>query len=412
MELNMKLIKTNTESESLINKSIASEFKGKTKDIRYIIINKNILFTFNIKDGYSLKVAKIIISKLQIFKDSESNLILSINNNNISALYLDFSTLDISIVIQDIEYSFGALLSIYENYKKNNTAFFYIDIDILNEGIISLSEMLEISDSFFHKITNLKELEHFEFKKVKESNFSKEGLKKNIDKILEILRKRYIKKTKHIKLIFISIISLIFIGATGLYIYNYIEAEKAAEQKRLLIEARNKALKNMKLNKEETLLKTLLINNKLSKSIIKKIREDNNINSLNINKKEVQIISSSKRKNFSNSKTIKKIGEDIYIENISLDSFIDIPKNYKKAIKSFKHKIKRYKLEDFFKEDNPNIKYINSIIANKSVSIRTYNSKKEFIEDLILLENLSDYKFSLSAYITFDKIEVIYNFYN
>ena len=411
--MEMKLIKVSSLSNSNIKKAIKDIYNKIDKNIEYIELREHLIFTFDKTDKYQEKIAKSIISNLDIFKKSEVALILSLNNNNITATYLNLINLDTEIIMKDVPYDLGILLSIFENYKKNNPDIFYIDSNELNEGINQLSDMLEISTSFFYKI-DFEKADLKQLKSVSSVDFSLETLKKyfkkiDINKYKVKLKDFYKKNKKHVLYVGVSLL-IIIITAIGFKYYNYIQEEKrkaielenSRKLKEILAQER---LKNS-LSRE---LKNLFENKKLTDFVIKNIE---NIESLEYVNKQYKISYFSKNiKNFfnKNSKVIKiKLNKNNYkiFEFIDKKDLLNIRNFSNKQIKSLNLETKKISLNNFLNYyDNANF-----VMNNNNWSFRKYNSFNDFKKDLILIKHIGDYKINLTIFNSQNIYNVKYDF--
>ena len=410
----MKLIKISSFNDSTINKSIKNNFEKVDKSIRYLKISDSLIFAFSETDGYAVKIAKSIALQLIEFKKSETALILSLNSGNITVTYLNLVSLEIEAVMKDIEYNIGALLSVFENYRKENPSIFYIDSANLNQGIIDLSNMLEISEGFFHKIVEDDTFD-FKFEKLKQSKYSLQRLKQKLNKDYFIDKKNnlanYILENKKKASLIIAGILLIIVGYFGITYY----IDSSNESKRLeRLEEEERIKKLLELKKERNKVSGKI--NNLFKNIYFVRFIDKNIENLEAIYNQGELIKlqySSKTGDnvYSEESTVTKIklSSDLYkvFETNTKKTLLGIKKFKPKDIRALNLDQKEDILLSDFHKNTENVLFEQHGVA---WSYRKYSEIEDFKKDLKLLSNISDNSFSINLFKMGLGFEVKYTF--
>lgn len=410
----MKLIKISSFNDSTINKSIKNNFEKVDKSIRYLKISDSLIFAFSETDGYAVKIAKSIALQLIEFKKSETALILSLNSGNITVTYLNLVSLEIEAVMKDIEYNIGALLSVFENYRKENPSIFYIDSANLNQGIIDLSNMLEISEGFFHKIVEDDTFD-FKFEKLKQSKYSLQRLKQKLNKDYFIDKKNnlanYILENKKKASLIIAGILLIIVGYFGITYY----IDSSNESKRLeRLEEEERIKKLLELKKERNKVSGKI--NNLFKNIYFVRFIDKNIENLEAIYNQGELIKlqySSKTGDnvYSEESTVTKIklSSDLYkvFETNTKKTLLGIKKFKPKDIRALNLDQKEDILLSDFHKNTENVLFEQHGVA---WSYRKYSEIEDFKKDLKLLSIISDNSFSINLFKMGLGFEVKYTF--
>lgn len=392
----MNIITLESLSDKNIRKEIKIRFDNIDKDLRYLKLSNQMIFIFHKENGYKYKIAKIIDKHKDILIKNKKMLIFTINKAKLSITYIDLEKNLVEEIMKDIEFNVAAILSVYENYKKEEPALLYIDTATLREGFDSLKQITNIKEEKLHVICDLKDYEITDIFEIKESLLFLKDLKKVIKE--QFIKLKRGKQDKKIIIIEFIISSFIISSLLGYKFYKY-EQKKEAEQKRIEKIKHDKMLELAKIRKMAP--KNIQIeyyNNKIIDFILNHI---NNFSKLTIDNKALFIKRESKSNApyFLSPLTFSYIDignhDSLIFESYDLKKTLNIKNLTKKDLSkiNFKKHIK-VKLNDFML-NNDNVTFINN---GKNNSFRVYSSFKKLKKDLNILRGIEKYKINITIY--------------